>query len=165
MSPHALAILSSSTLPHVYANLLGVRVDSMHMPDLRRLLPLILLVDTHSIDPDSTVGIGLSHSLKSRPKVLRDPESRCAVDNNTVVQDGRTAAVGESVEGLCGIQFFDRQATGEGISESASLETEYSNPSSFSVGFRLQLREPMVVGVRSFDGRCVCSHRSRELSK
>jgi hypothetical protein len=80
----------------------------MHVPDLRRLLPLIFLVDTDSIDPQSAIAIFLSYSLKSVPQVLGDPESRCAIDSDSAAQDRRTAAVRERVERFRRIQLFDR---------------------------------------------------------
>lgn len=110
------------TFAKVYANLFSARVDSMHMPDLRRFLPLIVLVDTNSIDPYSTVAVSLAYSLESIPQILGDPESRRAVDIDAAVQYGRTAAVREGVIRVCRIQLFNCQATMEWLSEHSSLE-------------------------------------------
>jgi hypothetical protein len=109
----------------------------MHMPDLRRLLPLIILVDANSIDPDSTVAISFPHTLKSIPQVLCDAESGCAVDGDGAAQHRRTAAVRESIEGFSGIQPLNRQTAMDGISERASFELEDPDPGFCSVGWWL----------------------------
>jgi hypothetical protein len=100
----------------------------MHMPDLRRLLPLILLINANRINPQSAFAILHAYSLEGIPQVLGDPESRLVVDSDGAAQNGRATAIRKRVEGFRRIQLFDFQGTTEGVAELASLETEDSDP-------------------------------------
>lgn len=150
-------------LSPIDANLLSARIHGMHVPNLRRLLPLIILVNTDSIDPQSAIAMLLAYSLKGVPKMLSDAESRCAVDSDGAAQYRRATAIRERVEWFRRIQLFDCQVTIEGFSESASLEAEDPDPRSCSVGHRLQICEPSVVGVQCFGTRHICLHGQRRI--